>query len=193
MAITAVTPDLVSRLTGIFTQIGLDHKDLQAAHTLLQTKQGDITQLTTGDKSSVVGALNSIQSAFDSLVMGAQLDDTVTDTATGWSSSKIASAISDAVAAVVDSAPGALDTLAELSSALQNNPDIVQNIMDVLGKVVRVDIAQAFTVAEKAMGRNNIGAASEADLTQMAANVGDISTLDLTVYTGPRDGTGAFA
>ena len=89
---------------------------------------------------------------------------------------------------MVDGAPDALNTLKELATALNNAPNAVQNILDILGKVVRVDQAQAFSVAEKAQGRSNIGAASDADLTQLASNVGDIGSLALTDYTDYRDG-----
>jgi hypothetical protein len=37
----------------------------------------------------------------------------------------------EAIAALVDGAPGMLDTLNELAAALQDNPDVIQNIQDV--------------------------------------------------------------
>ncbi len=188
MAISAVTPDMAARLVQIFTQIGLDMKSVQAAASLLETKQGDLTQLTTDEKTSLVGAVNEVQAELNNIDLAALIDDTTTGTDTTWSSSKIVSAISQAVADLVDGAPEALNTINELAAALQDNPDMIENINTILGKVVRVDVAQTFTASEKAQGRTNIGAASEADLTQLAANVGDIGKVNLAVYTNARDG-----
>ncbi len=188
MAITPVTPALSARLIQIFTQIGLDMKSVQAASTLLQNKQGDLNLLTTAEKATLVGAINELQAEINGIDVASLIDDTTTDTATTWSSSKIFSAIQKAVADLVGGAPEALNTLQELAQALQNNPDILTTINTALGKTVRVDIEQTFSAAEKAQGRANIGAASDADLNQLAANVGDIATVALAVYTNARDG-----
>lgn len=40
--------------------------------------------------------------------------------------------IDAAIAALVDSAPGTLDTLNEIAAALQDNPDVIQDILDAL-------------------------------------------------------------
>lgn len=183
MAINAVTPDLIISLQTIFRQIGLDMKAQKALTEALQGNIGSLESLNTTEKSSIVAAINELKAATANLI-----DDTTTDTDTTWSSSKIAQAIASGLAGLVDNAPDALNTLGELASALKNSPDAIQNILDILAKVVRVDVAQAFSVAEKAQGRANIGAASEADLTQLAANVGDIGSLKLIDYTDYRDG-----
>lgn len=182
MAITAVSPDLISVAKQIFRQIGLDMKGQQALISAMQGKMGDLNALQTTEKTNLVGAINE---AFASTNL---IDDATTDTDTTWSSSKIAAQIQAGLASLIDGAPDALNTLNELAEALGDNPDVVQTILDTLGKVVRVDVAQDFTAAEKAQGRSNIGAASEADLTQFAANVGDIGSLVLADYTDYRDG-----
>ncbi len=188
MAINAVTPELAARLVQIFTQIGLDMKSVQAASTLLQAKQGDLSTLTTDEKTSLVGAINEVQAELNSIDLGSLIDDTTTDTDSTWSSSKIVSAINQAVSDLIGGAPEALNTLNELAAALQDNPDMIANINTILGKVVRVDVEQAFSGSEKAQGRTNIGAASEADLVQLAENVGDIASVAMPVYTNARDG-----
>ena len=190
MAITAVSPDLIARLKLLFREIGLDQKAQNAATEALSGNIGALSGLTTTEKSTIVGALNELTSRIAAAEQATAnlIDDTTTDTDTTWSSSKIALAISEGLAGLVDGAPDALNTLKELATALNNAPNAVQNILDILGKVVRVDQAQAFSVAEKAQGRSNIGAASDADLTQLASNVGDIGLLALTDYTDYRDG-----
>lgn len=190
MAITAINPDLIARLKLLFREIGLDQKAQNATIDALNGKIGALAGLSTTEKSTVVGALNelSVRIAAAEQATASLIDDTTTDTDTTWSSSKIATEIAAGVAGVVGSAPEALNTLSELATALNNAPNAVQGILDILAKVVRVDQEQAFSAAEKAQGRSNIGAASEADLTQLAANVGDISSLALTDYTDFRDG-----
>lgn len=190
MAITAVSPDLIARLKLLFREIGLDHKAQAAAVDALSGKVGALSGLTTTEKSTVVGALNELVTriAAAESATSALIDDTSTDTDTTWSSSKIAAELAAGFADLVNGAPEALNQLNELAAAFQNNPDVITNIMTILGKVVRVDQAQAFSGAEKAQGRTNLGAASEADLTQLAANVGDVDSLALIDYTDYRDG-----
>lgn len=188
MAITAVTPDLIARLQLLFREIGLDQKLQNAAIDAVSGKIGALAGLTTTEKSTVVDALNELAGRIHTLEQASIIDDTSTDTDTTWSSTKITAAIAEGVAGVVDGAPEALNTLKELAEALNNSPDVIDDITTMLGKAVRVDVAQAFSAVEKAQGRTNIGAASEADLTQLAANVGDIGTLALIDYTDYRDG-----
>ncbi|OQX16199.1 MAG: hypothetical protein BWK73_04865 [Thiothrix lacustris] len=190
MAITAVSPDMIARLKLLFREIGLDQKSALAAVQLVSGNVGALAGLTTTEKATIVGALNELSQRIATAenATAALIDDTTTDTDTTWSSTKIAQAIADGVAGVVDGAPEALNTLKELADAFANNPDAITNIMTILGKVVRVDQAQTFSAAEKAQGRGNLGAASEADLTQLAANVGDVSSLALIDYTDYRDG-----
>ena len=188
MAITAATPDLIARLQLLFREIGLDQKLQSAAIDAVSGKIGALAGLTTTEKSTVVGALNELAGRIATLEQASVIDDTTTDTDTTWSSTKITAAIAEGVAGVIDGAPEALNTLKELAEALNNSPDVIDDITTMLGKAVRVDVAQAFSVAEKAQGRTNIGAASDADLTQLAANVGDIGTLALIDYTDYRDG-----
>ncbi len=190
MAITAVSPDLITRLQLLFREIGLDHKAQAAAIDALSGNIGALAGLTTTEKSTVVGALNELVTRIAAAenATSALIDDTTTDTDTTWSSTKIAAELAAGFADLVNGAPEALNQLNELAAAFQNNPDVITNIMTILGKVVRTDVAQAFSAAEKAQARTNIGAASEADLTQLATNVGDISTLGLIDYTDYRDG-----
>ena len=188
MAITAATPDLIARLQLLFREIGLDQKLQTAAIDAVSGKIGALAGLTTTEKSTVVGALNELAARVAAVENATIIDDTSTDTDTTWSSTKIAAELAAGFADLVNGAPEALNQLNELAAAFQNNPDSITNIMTILGKVVRVDVAQAYSAAEKAQGLANLGGASAADLTQLAANVGDIGTLALIDYTDYRDG-----
>lgn len=70
---------------------------------------------------------------------------------------------------LVDGAPGLLDTLNELAAALGDDPSFASTISTALGLRVRVDAAQVFSSAQQEVGRSNIGAASAADLGDVAA------------------------
>lgn len=191
MAITAVTPDLIARLTPILAQIGLDIKSVKDANELLASKQGDISTLSTDETSSIVAALNEVDAKVKGIDLSSLIDDTTESADTTWSSAKIVAEMDAAVQKVIGGAPEALDTLKELAAAFNDNPDIINNIMTIIGNVVRVDIAQTFTSEQKERGRTNIGAASATDVTQLATNVGPIDELTMSVYTDPRDGVAA--
>lgn len=202
MAITAVTPELVALIKSILGTVGIDVKSLKEADALLQQKQGDLSLLSTTEKSNLVAAINELKGVSDTLADNqssfTEIDDSVTDTDSTWSSSKISTQIQAGIDGLIDGAPGTLDTLKELATALQNSPDSIADINTILAKAVRVDIVQNFTVAEKAQGRGNIDAASTGevqavadDVTQLASNVGDILSLTVADYTNARDGVSA--
>lgn len=190
MTITAVSPDLIARLELLFREIGLDVKAQQAAIDAITGNVGTLAGLTTTEKANLVAALNEVNARVTTAeqATASLIDDATTDTDTTWSSTKIAQSIADGIAGLVDGAPDALNTLNELAAALNDAPDALQGVLDILAKVVRVDQVQAFSAAEKAQGRANIAAASAGDLTQLATNVGDINGLELNDYTDFRDG-----
>lgn len=105
---------------------------------------------------------------------GASINDATTSTTSVWSSSKTNSSISAAVAALVDSSPGALDTLNELAAALGDDVAFATTTATALGNRLRVDAAQSLDSTQKAQGISNLGAIS-------AADVGDVTTNFVTV------------
>lgn len=199
MAITAVTPELVVLIKNILGTIGVDVKSINDAVSALETKQGDLALLSTTEKANLVAAINELKGVSDTLAANqaafTEIDDASTAADKTWSSSKISTQIQAGIDGLIDGAPGTLDTLNELASALQDSPDSIADINTILGKAVRVDIAQTFTVTEQAQARTNIDAASTGDVAavagdvaQLAANVGDIATLSVADYTNARDG-----
>jgi len=73
--------------------------------------------------------------------------------------------ITAAVNALVAAAPGTLDTLNELATALGNDANFASTMAAALALRVRVDAVQAFSAGEKSQARNNIGADDASNLT----------------------------
>ena len=136
----------------------------------LTTNQGTLTELTTTDKTSLVKAINELKS---SITNATSINDTSTSTSATWSSNKINTSINNAVSALVNGAGTTLDTLKELAAALGNDANFATTIATQMGKRVRVDAAQTFTVAEQAQGCANLG-------------IGNPDTDLLAVYTAAK-------
>jgi hypothetical protein len=100
---------------------------------------------------------------------------TGTDTSRAVTPAGMAAAISAANNALIDAAPGTLDTLNELAAALGDDPNFATTMTNALAMRVRVDAVQAFTGPQQTQGRSNIDAAS-------ATDVGDTTTNFVTVF-----------
>lgn len=135
------------RITSLAQAIASDIKTLT-------TNQGSLTALTTTNKTSLVAALNELKTAIGS---ASNINDSATNTSTTWSSDKINTSINNAVSALVNGAGTTLDTLKELADALGNDANFATTIATQMGKRVRVDAPQTFTVAEQAQGCANLG------------------------------------
>ena len=135
------------RITALAQAIASDIKNLTA-------NQGSLTALTTTNKTSLVAALNELKTAIAS---ASNINDSATNTSSTWSSDKINTSINNAVSALVNGAGTTLDTLKELADALGNDANFAATVAAQMGKRVRVDAAQTFTVAEQAQGCANLG------------------------------------
>jgi len=91
------------------------------------------------------------------LAAAAIINDALTNTTNAWSGSKIQTEIQAAISGLVDGADGALDTLNEIATALQNNPNVISTILTAQGKRVAVDQSQTFTPTEQLQGCENLG------------------------------------
>lgn len=80
---------------------------------------------------------------------------------TGDSSTKLATTalVQAKIDALVAAAPGALDTLNELATALGGDASFSTTVLTALTKRVRADAATAFTIGEQSQARSNISAA----------------------------------
>jgi hypothetical protein len=144
----------------------------------VETKQGDLAQLSTNVKTSLVAALNELDTdiAAVSSALAAVIDDNVQSAAKAWSSNKTKAMIDAAISDLIDGAPGTLNTLKELANELTSGTGVVSGIMAILAKVLRVDQAQSFSPAEQEQGRSNIGAESVANVNAYKLVVGDVDS-----------------
>lgn len=187
------------QVTALATRIG------QECYTL-HGKCGVLTNLTTTEKSSLVGAVNELKTSIDTvsgqyttlsgkvtaneqaiaaiqeqLVGGvAHIDDTQVSASTTYSSQKIASEITAAKNAVKNDILGgageAYDTLKELADLIGENKDAIDALEQIANNHVRYDQAQSLTDEQKTQARSNIGAASTADLTALQSTVSGNTT-----------------
>lgn len=151
---------LEQRLIALAQVIGADIKALNLA-------QGSLSTLATTAKASLVAAINELYDLVGA-GGGAAIDDAAGDGATAvtWSADKIHDTIEAAKLAVknelTDGAGAALDTLAELAAALNDDPNFAATIAGEIANRVRFDAAQVLTEPQQAQARSNIGAQSAA-------------------------------
>lgn len=131
----------------------------------LITSRGVMANLTTTEKSSLVGAINEIKAA----VAAVDLTDLVADgsvgTTTVWSSQKVQDSLTALKSEILAGAPEAFDTLKEISDYLASNTTAVDGVMTAIGNRVRYDAAQTLTAEQKLQACQNIGVGNpETDL-----------------------------
>lgn len=101
------------------------------------------------------------------------IDDETPSTTTVFSSTETEARIGAEVAALVDAAPGTLDTLNELAAALGDDPNFATTVSNDIGEKVSHAEVQTLDATSQGRARTNIGAASAADLTAFQTAVGD--------------------
>lgn len=144
---------LASNILDLATRVATETKSLR---TLLNGNQPTNAALLTTAKGNLVAAINELYGSIGNA--GAQINDGVTNGTTTWSSTKTQTQINIATAALVDAAPGTLDTLNELAAALGDDANFATTINTALGNRVRFDAAQTLTTAQQIQARANIGA-----------------------------------
>ncbi len=143
------------------TTITLRDNQIAADIKLLAGRIGDLTSLTTTQKTSLVAALNEIHDALGS--SGAVIDDTAGNgnTNVAWSANKIFDSIEEAKAAVkseiLDGSPDALDTLNELAAALNDDPNFAATLVATVNNKVDFASPQTLTTAQRLQACENIG------------------------------------
>lgn len=165
---------LDTRILALATQVGSDIKVLYAAIGVL----GD---LTTADKSSLVKALNELESDFRGVkALEAMNNSSIDDAAgagvynKGWSADKIISAIQAAKDEILSGAPGEFDTLKEIADYLAANDQNINDVLMSLAGTVRYDVPMSLTVEQQAQAYSNIG-------------IGDTTALIRDAYLIARD------
>ena len=139
----------------------------------LQVGQGNLQNLTTAEKSSLVGALNELKSGLEEVIIsGGGVDDSAgpDSTTASWSASKITATINAAITALINSAPAALDTLGEIATAINDGTSGLGALMTAVGHKVDYNSPQTLTSTHQAQACANIGIGDpETDFAQYYA------------------------
>lgn len=151
--------DLVNEaaIDALVTQIGTSDKARDTALAARLAEIGTIGDLDT-TATDLVEAVNEVKVTADAAAGGGvAINDGATNGVNAWSSQKITDEITAAITAVIDGAPGALDTLDELAAAIGDNASYAASITTALAARLRFDAAQALTAPEKAQALTNLG------------------------------------
>lgn len=169
---------LQTRISDLITAIGTDYKQLRTWIT--GSSVGDLTGLTTTAKTSLVAAINEL----DTDIANATIADasttvkgkieiaTLAEVATG---TDVARAVTpegvrqERVALKAEilgvGVPAALDTLDELAAALGDDANFGSTITTALGNRLRVDVAtQGLTGTQQTNGQTNLGVYSKTEM-----------------------------
>ena len=142
------------RITDLATRVATEIKSVK---TLVNGNATDLSALTTTQKTSLVAAINELKNAVDNAGSSITISDSTSSTTEVWSSSKVSSAIAQAKSDLVNGAGAALDTLAELASALGNDASFASTVTTALGYRLRFDAAQTLTAGQKTQACVNLG------------------------------------
>lgn len=165
--------NLKTVLENVVKAIGADIKSLKGKDVEIKnsvdtlktdvgTKLGDLTTLTTTDKTSVVRAMNELKASIGAVN-------------TGTDESAVNQLIDNKINALVDNAPEALNTLKEIADKLQADESTATALASTVSKRVAFDSPQSLSTEQQKQAQENIG-------------LGDLSSADLvTVYTTARD------
>lgn len=159
---------------------GISATDVEGALDELATEKADATALTahlndTSDAhdASAISILDTgtlytatdVEAALAEVMTvanaaaggGVAINDAVTNTTSTWSSQKSTDYVAAQVAALIDSAPGALDTLNELAAAVGDDAAFSTTVTTALSLRLRFDAAQTLTAPQKAQALANLG------------------------------------
>lgn len=158
---------LTTQISNLAVRVATECKSIRAT-------TGDKATLTTTNKTTLVAAINELQTALGS---AAGILDTATtgDTTHTWSANKIIAEIEAAKAALINGAPAAYDTLLELANELATNGGAITGLLTAVGNRVAFDQVQTLTGPQKAQAIANIGGIS-------ATDIGDVTTNFVTTF-----------
>jgi hypothetical protein len=145
---------LQTRLQDLATRVATECKALR---TLTNGNLADLSSLTTTAKGNLVAAINELQAEINAISTGAQINDGSTGATVTWSAQKIGVEIQNAKNALTNGAAAALDTLAEIATALGNDANFAATVTTALGNRIRFDAVQALSAAQITQACANLG------------------------------------
>lgn len=141
--------------TYIDNKISFVNTDLATVQTLAETNQLNLsTKISQDDFNSLANIVTDNGFLLDQKASQADLDTLATEVSTKATFADISAAI----AAVVDGAPGALDTLYEIAGELAGNQASINDLLIQINNKVKFDAAQSLTTAQQLQARQNISA-----------------------------------
>lgn len=141
---------------------------LKQVNNTLKGNQGDLTNLSTADKTSLVNALNELKTTIDNK---SSINDSQATTTNTWSATKISNEITTAIANLINGVDVSSDTLKELA-------DKIASLAQADNGLVSANQAQAFTAAQKLQARSNIDVYSKAEIGDINTNF--VNTINTT-------------
>lgn len=141
---------------------------LKQVNNTLKGNQGDLTKLSTVDKTSLVNALNELKSTIDNK---SSINDSQVTTANTWSATKISNEITQAITNLINGADVSSDTLKELA-------DRIAALAQADSSLVSASQSQSFTAAQKLQARSNIDVYSKAEIGDINTNF--VNTINTT-------------
>jgi len=168
---------LQTRIGDLITAVGTDIKQLRVFIT--GSASGNLTGLTTTDKTSVVNAINEVKAGSSGsppdsseTTKGVIELATLAEVATGTDTSRAVTpeGVRQERAALKaeilgPGVPGALDTLDELANALADDANFAATLTTSMANRVRTDTAaQGLTGTEQGNARTNISVYSKAEI-----------------------------
>ncbi len=145
---------LQQRLQAFAQAVAADIKSLFA-------KQGNLANLSTTEKSNLVGAINEVKSAVGG---SAVINDTTASTTSTYSSSKIDQKVAGIKSDILGGASSALDTLKEIEDRITADGNSAAALTTAVGNRVSYTQADNRTAAEKQQARTNIDAYGSVEL-----------------------------
>ncbi len=161
---------LASRIESLVIRVAEEFNDVRA-------KAGNLANLSTTDKSSLVAAINELKAA---VVSATAIDDSQASTTSTYSSTKIIALLDALKDEILGGADAAYDTLLEIQQLLENSTSGLDALLAAVNHRVRFDAAQTLTAPEKAQARDNIGAVA-------ASDIGDTDTDFVAIFDGELD------
>ncbi|QXV74240.1 hypothetical protein [Rhizobium phage RHEph12] len=133
---------------------------------------GDLSTLSTQDKSSIIAAINELEDRLGDLINDADAASLVST----YSAAKIEDRLAEFRNAILGGASAAYDTLLEIQNFLQGEDSQIAALLTAVGNKVDFSAPQSLTNAQQTQARSNIGAAAAADLATLTATVGGHTT-----------------
>lgn len=158
---------LATRIESLVLRVAQEFNDVRA-------KAGNLTNLTTTDKSNLVAAINELKAAVSAAT---DINDAQVSASSTYSSSKIVSLLNTLKSEILGGADAAYDTLVEIQQLLQNGTSGLDALLGAVNNRVRFDSAQVLTVPQQVQARTNIGAVA-------ATDIGNTETDFVAVFTG---------